>query len=66
MDRISYRYLVDNIIHAKPKETQRRIQEKIDEVLNITNKGFLSDETTAIIILQVEAEIEREAKCSSD
>lgn len=63
MDRISYRYLVDNMIHNKPKSTQEKIQAKIDEVLNITNKGFLSDETTAIIILQVEAELEREAKC---
>lgn len=63
MDRISYRYLVDNMIHNKPKSIQEKIQAKIDEVLNITNKGFLSDETTAIIILQVEAEIEREAKC---
>lgn len=63
MDRISYRYLVDNMIHNKPKVVQDRIQAKIDEVLYITNKGFLSDETTAIIILQVEAEIEREAKC---
>lgn len=63
MDRISYRYLVDNIIHNKPKSTQEKIQAKIDEVLNITNKSFLSDETTAIIILQVEANIEREVKC---
>lgn len=63
MDRISYRYLVDNIIHNKPKSTQEKIQAKIDEVLNITNKSFLSDETTAIIILQVEANIEREIKC---
>lgn len=63
MDRISYRYLVENMIYNKPKDVQEKVQAKIEEVLKITNKGFLSDETTAIIILQVEAEIEREAKC---
>lgn len=63
MDIMTFRYLVDNIIHNKPKSTQEKIQAKIDEVLNITNKSFLSDETTAIIILQVEANIEREVKC---
>ena len=56
---MTFRCLVEKLLRNKPKELENMVKQKVEQVLSITQKEFLSDETVALIILQQEAELER-------
>lgn len=57
MDRISYRYLVDDLLRGKSEEVKIKAKEKINKVLKVLNRGFMSEESTAMIIVQTQDEL---------
>lgn len=54
MDRISFRFYLDKVLHNKPKEIQDKVQKRVAEVLEISNLEALSPESVGIIIMLVE------------
>lgn len=62
MDIMTFRVLVDRIIHNHPKDLQDRIKSKINSTLKILNKEYISEESVAIIAMIQELEYNREIK----
>lgn len=62
MDIMTFRVLVDRILHNHPKVLQDRIKSKINSTLKILNKEYISEESVAIIAMIQELEYNREIK----
>lgn len=60
MDRVSFRYLLDDMLIGKSEKVKEKVQQRVGKVLSMITKGYISEENVAMIIVQVENEVLQE------
>ena len=55
-DRITFRYVVDKMLHNKSSKYQDTVWDRINKVLSYSNQDTLSTETVAYIMVEIDRE----------
>ena len=64
MDVVSFRYLVQKLLHRCSDEVKELVESKIKRVQDITGNTIISEESLGIIIMAAESEYERSSNDS--
>lgn len=54
--RITFRFLVDKMLHYKSSKYSERVWERINKVLTYSNQDTLSSETVVYIMVEINKE----------